>query len=84
MTASPPSDLFDQETWRQLRELLEGNDTSFLDNLLRNYLTTAVANLETIRNCSDNKTRRRAAHTLCGSSLSLVGEFLLVNVPSKN
>ncbi len=66
-----PQELFDQNTWRQLCQLVEGEDTSFLEALFQNYLQAASANLETLRHSKDEKARRRAAHTLFGSSMSV-------------
>src|SRR5690606_9567514 len=54
-----------------LCQLIEGEDTSFLETLFRNYLDTATENLETLRSSPDDKARRRAAHTLFGSSMSV-------------
>ncbi len=66
-----PQEIFDPTTWRQLCKLIENEDTSFLESLFRNYLDAANANLETLRNSNDDKARRRAAHTLFGSSMSV-------------
>lgn len=66
-----PEEFFDPSTWKQLCQLIEGEDTSFLENLFRNYLDTATENVETLRSSSDDKARRRAAHTLFGSSMSV-------------
>jgi HPt (histidine-containing phosphotransfer) domain-containing protein len=71
--ASPPKphNIFDHATWAQLCALVEGEDTSFLESLFQNYLDAASQNLETLRHGTDAADKRRAAHTLLGSSLSV-------------
>lgn len=66
-----PAQLFDRDTWRELCTLIEGEDTSFLEDLFQSYLETALANLATLRSGASMRDQRRAAHTLFGSSLSV-------------
>jgi HPt (histidine-containing phosphotransfer) domain-containing protein len=69
--ASDDTSVFDPETLGQLRDLIDADDTSFLDDLFQSYLKTASEVLETLRADPSNDTLHRAAHTLKGSSLNV-------------
>jgi HPt (histidine-containing phosphotransfer) domain-containing protein len=63
--------IFDPATLEQLRELIDGDDTSFLNDLFESYLSTAKDSIDSLRGDSDQEVLRRAAHTLKGSSLNI-------------
>lgn len=67
--SEPP--VFDYQTLRQLRELDDGDDTTFLRELFESYLQCAEESLELLRNGDDCEAARRAAHSLTGSSLNV-------------
>jgi HPt (histidine-containing phosphotransfer) domain-containing protein len=62
---------FESGTWRQLCSLADDTDMQFLEGLFETYLESARAQLDTLRRDADTDTKRRAAHTLLGSSLSI-------------
>ena len=62
---------FDSDTLDQLKELVDGDDMSFLDELYENYLASARGNLNELVAEGDREVKRRAAHTLKGSSLNV-------------
>lgn len=70
-TSLPPSSFLDRATWEQLAALVDGQDVSFLDRLYRTYLEGALEHLAVLRSDGAAADKRRAAHTLFGSSLSL-------------
>jgi HPt (histidine-containing phosphotransfer) domain-containing protein len=63
--------IFDPATLEQLRELIDGDDTSFLKDLFESYLATARDSIESLRGDGGPEILRRAAHTLKGSSLNV-------------
>jgi HPt (histidine-containing phosphotransfer) domain-containing protein len=63
--------VFDPATFQQLSTLVSASDVSFLHRLFESYLDTATESLATLRSDADLSERRRAAHTLLGSSLSV-------------
>lgn len=63
--------IFDPATLQQLKELVDGDDASFLRDLYESYLTTARENIQLLKDESDPTVLRRAAHTLKGSSLNV-------------
>lgn len=63
--------IFDPATLEQLRELIDGDDTSFLNDLFESYLSTAKDSIDSLRGDTDQEVLRRAAHTLKGSSLNI-------------
>lgn len=63
--------IFDPATLEQLKELVDGDDTSFLHDLFESYLTTARDSIESLRSDGGPDVLRRAAHTLKGSSLNV-------------
>jgi diguanylate cyclase (GGDEF)-like protein len=63
--------VFDHDVFNQLRDLIDGHDISFLNDLFANYLETAEKNLGLIRDTRDPFVAKRAAHTLKGSSLNV-------------
>lgn len=67
----PPSSFLDRTTWEQLAALVEGQDVSFLDRLYRAYLEGALEQLAVLRSDGATADKRRAVHSLFGSSLSL-------------
>ncbi len=62
---------FDSGTWRQLRTLVDDRDVAFLERLFQTYLENASAQVHTLRHDASTESKRRAAHTLMGSSLSV-------------
>jgi HPt (histidine-containing phosphotransfer) domain-containing protein len=71
MSSSSQAPVFDPETLEQLKDLVDGDDTSFLSDLFESYLRTATESLSTLREAPSNDVMHRAAHTLKGSSLNV-------------
>jgi HPt (histidine-containing phosphotransfer) domain-containing protein len=69
--APSPGGIFDPATFQQLSTLVTASDVSFLHHLFESYLDTATESLATLRSDAALADRRRAAHTLLGSSLSV-------------